>query len=156
MGIRIIAVGQKMPAWVDHAYQEYTKRFPKSHQVELAVIATAQRSSGQTVAKLQQLEAKKILQKIQPGELILALDEHGQQWTTRQWAGQYADWIQYHSRVNLVIGGPDGLASDLLEQANQRIALGLMTLPHGLARVVLIEQLYRAWSVVNGHPYHRE
>jgi 23S rRNA (pseudouridine1915-N3)-methyltransferase len=155
MKLQIIAVGQKMPAWVDQASNDYLKRLP-AKQLTLSCIATAQRKSGLTVARLQQQEAEKIKTKIKTGSLNIALDEHGKQWSTRQWAEQYSDWQRYHPMVNFIIGGPDGLAPEILSMANQTIALGRMTLPHGLARVVLIEQLYRAWSVVEGHPYHRE
>ena len=144
-----------MPAWVDQASQDYLKRLP-SHQVELHCVATAQRKSGQTVERLKQQEADKIKARISPGSLNIALDEHGKQWSTQQWAEQYQDWLLYHPTVNFIIGGPDGLSGEILSMANRTIALGRMTLPHGLARVVLIEQLYRAWSVVEGHPYHRE
>jgi 23S rRNA (pseudouridine1915-N3)-methyltransferase len=155
MKLQIIAVGQKMPGWVEQASNDYIKRLP-TKQLSLTCIATAQRKSGQTVQRLQQQEAEKIRSKIKPGSLNIALDEHGKQWTTQQWADQYREWLQYHPMVNFIIGGPDGLAPDILTLADKTIALGKMTLPHGLARVVLIEQLYRAWSVVEGHPYHRE
>ena len=94
-------------------------------------------------------------ERLKPGSLTLALDEHGRQWSTREWAQQLSDWQQEQNQVNFIIGGPDGLAPDLLQQADGKIALGKMTMPHGLVRVVLIEQLYRAWSLLQGHPYHR-
>lgn len=156
MHTQIIAVGQKMPTWVDLAFDEYAKRLPRQQSVLLSCIATASRKSGQTRHRIQQLEAEKILQKIKPGSLIIALDEKGKQWSTLEWADHYRLWLQQYSQLNFLIGGPDGLDPALLKQANQTIALGRMTLPHGLARVVLIEQLYRVWSVVAGHPYHRE
>ena len=156
MNIQIIAVGQKMPAWVDQAYQDYAKRLPRQQAVSLSQIATASRKSGQGVERLQQQEADKIRAKIKPGSLIIALDEHGRQWSTREWAQHFDDWQQDQAQVNFIIGGPDGLAADLLQQANHKIALGKMTMPHGLVRVVLIEQLYRAWSLLQGHPYHRQ
>lgn len=144
-----------MPAWVDQASNDYLKRLP-AKQLNLSCIATAQRKSGHTIARLQQQEAEKIKTKIKTGSLNIALDEHGKQWSTQQWAEQYRDWLLYHPMVNFIIGGPDGLSPEILSMADRTIALGRMTLPHGLARVVLIEQLYRAWSVVEGHPYHRE
>lgn len=156
MNIQIIAVGQKMPKWVDDAFLEYAKRLPRQQAVKLTCIATANRNSGLPVERLQNQEADKIRGKIKPGSLTIALDEHGQQWTTQQWAEQYRRWQQDYPQVNFIIGGPDGIAPELLKDSAQTLALGRMTLPHGLARVVLIEQLYRAWSVVEGHPYHRE
>lgn len=156
MRLQIIAVGQKMPEWVDTAYAEYAKRMPGQQAVTLSEIPTASRKSGSSVERCQQQEAEKIEHKIKSGSFTIALDEHGKQWSTVQWAEQYRQWQQYHPQVNFVIGGPDGISPDLLKKTSQTISLGLLTLPHGLARVVLIEQLYRAWSVVEGHPYHRE
>jgi 23S rRNA (pseudouridine1915-N3)-methyltransferase len=156
MRLQIIAVGQKMPAWVDTAYNEYSKRFPGQQAVTLTLIPTASRKSGASVAKYQQLEAEKIMHKVRPGSFSIALDEHGKQWTTAQWAQQYRHWMQHHPLVNFIIGGPDGLSEEVIKSSAQTISLGKLTLPHGLARVVLMEQLYRAWSVVEGHPYHRE
>ena len=156
MNIQIIAVGQKMPKWVDEAYHEYAKRLPRQQAITLTCIATANRNSGQPVERLQAQEAEKIRSKIKADSLTIALDEHGQQWSTQQWAEQYRRWQHEYPQVNFIIGGPDGIAPELLKAADQTLALGRMTLPHGLARVVLIEQLYRAWSVVEGHPYHRE
>lgn len=145
-----------MPKWVDDAFAEYAKRMPRGQSVELTTIATAARKSGQTRQRLQQQEADKIGGKIKPGSYNLALDEKGKQWTTQEWASHYRRWLQQYPQLNFIIGGPDGLSPELLQQADEKIALGKMTLPHGLARVVLMEQLYRAWSVVEGHPYHRE
>lgn len=156
MRIQIIAVGQKMPAWVDTAYTEYAKRFPSQHAVTLSVVPTASRKSGSSIERCQQQEADKIDQKIKPGSFSIALDEHGKQWSTAQWAEQYRHWMQHQPQVNFIIGGPDGLSPALIKKTSQTLSLGLITLPHGLARVVLIEQLYRVWSLVEGHPYHRE
>ncbi len=145
-----------MPNWVDLAFDEYAKRLPRQQSVQLSCIATASRKSGQNRQKIQQLESGLIKQKIKPGSLLIALDEKGKHWSTLEWAAQYRLWLQQVSQVNFVIGGPDGLDPVLLKQADQKIALGRMTMPHGLARVVLMEQIYRVWSVVEGHPYHRE
>lgn len=156
MNIQMIAVGKKMPEWVDLAFAEYAKRLPRQQRVQLSCIATASRKTGQTRLKIQQQEAELIRQKIKPGSLLIALDEKGKHWSTLEWATHYRQWLQQVSQLNFVIGGPDGLHADLLKQADKTVALGRMTMPHGLARVVLIEQLYRVWSVVEGHPYHRE
>lgn len=145
-----------MPVWAEQGYQEYAKRFPRAQAVKLTTVQTAARKSGQPVDKLKQQEAEKILRQIRAGDLILAMDEHGKQWNTSQWGQQYRQWQQHPGQVNFIIGGPDGLSQDILGKAQQTIALGAMTLPHALARVVLIEQLYRAWSLATGHPYHRE
>ena len=145
-----------MPKWVDDAFDEYAKRMPRGQSVSLSAIATAARKTGQTRQKLQQQEAEKIRSKIKPGSFTIALDEKGKQWTTCEWAEQFRRWKQQTPQLNFILGGPDGLQPELLQQADQKIALGKMTMPHGLARVVLMEQIYRAWSVVEGHPYHRD
>ena len=156
MAVQIIAVGQKMPQWVEQGFADYAKRFPRGQSVQLVEIPVAPRKSGQPVERLQQQEAERILKQCQNGGLLIALDERGKQWSSREWGEHYRDWQQNRPRVDLVLGGPDGLHPDLLSRADLRLSLGRMTLPHGLARVVLIEQLYRAWSLSQGHPYHRE
>jgi len=156
VNIQIIAVGHKMPAWVDQAFNEYAKRMPRQQAVTLTAIATAARTTGQTRARLQQQEAQKIQARIKPGSYNIVLDEKGKQWSTLEWAEHYRHWLQQTPQLNFILGGPDGLLPQLLQQADQKIALGKMTMPHGLARVVLMEQIYRVWSVVAGHPYHRE
>ena len=144
-----------MPAWVDSAFDDYARRFPSRPAVSLTCVATANRKPGASIAACQRQEAQKIQQQIKKGSLTIALDEHGSAWSTRAWAEQYRQWLQHHPQVNFVIGGPDGLAQDLIQSADKTVALGPMTMPHGLVRVVLIEQLYRVWSLVEGHPYHR-
>jgi 23S rRNA (pseudouridine1915-N3)-methyltransferase len=155
MNLQVIALGQKLPAWMETACSEYARRLP-GKILSISAIATPQRRSGHSVERLKQQEAEKIQAKIKPGSYTIALDEHGRQWSTAEWAQQLRDWKQFHPQVNFIIGGPDGLDEELQKSCQQVIALGKMTLPHGLARIVLIEQLYRAWSVVEGHPYHRE
>ncbi len=145
-----------MPKWVDEACADYVRRIPRPQALILSLIATTKRSSTQSISRIQQLEAEKIEKKINPGSWTIALDEHGRQWSTLEWADQYRKWLDQYSEVNFIVGGPDGIAPELMKRVNEKIALGRMTLPHGLARVVLIEQLYRAWSVIEGHPYHRQ
>ncbi len=156
MAIQIIAVGQKMPAWVEQGVADYARRFPRVQTVRLTEVPVAQRTTGQPVERLQRQEMERILRQRQPGSLLIAMDERGRQWSTREWGEHYRQWQQRHPNVDFVLGGPDGLHPELLAMAGLKLALGRMTLPHGLARVVLIEQLYRAWSLSQGHPYHRE
>ncbi len=156
MGLQIIAVGQKLPAWMAQGFDDYARRFPRGQTVKLSEIPVARRASGQPVERLQAQEAERIRRARQPGSLLIALDERGRQWTSQEWGEQYRRWQQDHPNVDLVLGGPDGLHPELLAEAGLKLSLGRMTLPHGLARVVLIEQLYRAWSLSQGHPYHRE
>jgi 23S rRNA (pseudouridine1915-N3)-methyltransferase len=156
MRLQIIAVGHKMPAWVDNAFDDYSRRLSGHNAVSLSLVATANRKPGTSIEQCRQQEADKISKHIKPGSHTIALDEHGRQWSTQEWAEQYRGWRLQYPAVNFIIGGPDGLDPGLLQKANAKVALGRLTLPHGLARVVLIEQLYRAWSVCEGHPYHRE
>ena len=156
MQTRILAVGQKMPAWVEQGCQEYLKRMPRELGVEIIEIPLAQRKGNVSASNLKDQEAAALQAKIQPPDFTIALDEQGKQWTSKQWGEQLESWMMNYSRVNLLIGGPDGLSHEITHRANQVIALGKMTLPHPLVRIVLCEQLYRAWSIVKGHPYHRE
>jgi 23S rRNA (pseudouridine1915-N3)-methyltransferase len=155
MKLQIIAVGRKMPGWVETACEDYLKRVPDNF-LSLQTVSPALRKSGQTVQRIQSQEADAIRSKFKPGDYSIALDEHGRQWSSSEWAEQLRRWQLELGRVNLIIGGADGLDKGLLAGVDQKVALGRMTLPHALARVVLIEQLYRARSIVDGHPYHRE
>ncbi len=144
-----------MPSWVDQACDDYLKRIPNK-LVSLSALAAAPRKSGHNKARIQQSEAESIRGRINAGDFNIVLDERGKQWSSREWADQLQRWQYELSVVNLIIGGADGLAPGMIKQSNQRVSLGRMTLPHALARVVLVEQLYRAWSINNGHPYHRD
>ena len=156
MQIQIIAVGQKMPAWVEAACADYLKRMPREIAIQITIIALAQRQAKNSVDSYRRQESMQIIKKVAPGSFSLALDERGKQWTSNDWAQQLEHWMQHYPRINLIIGGPDGLDSKCREICQQTVSLGRMTMPHALARVVLVEQLYRAWSLLNGHPYHRE
>ncbi len=156
MKIQIIAVGQKMPAWVEQACADYLKRMPREIEVQITVIPPAQRRARDSTEHYRQLEARQIIKKAGSNGLSIALDEQGKPWSSNDWAQQLGGWMQQQPRVNLLIGGPDGLADECREICRQTISLGRMTMPHALVRVVLVEQLYRAWSILKGHPYHRE
>jgi 23S rRNA (pseudouridine1915-N3)-methyltransferase len=145
-----------MPTWVETACADYLKRMPRELKISMTNIALAQRKGGGSVAQLKQREATQIMQKMPRGSFSIALDERGKHWSSREWSQQLECWMREHPRVNLVIGGPDGLTGECREACAQTVALGAMTMPHALVRVVLIEQLYRAWSLLNRHPYHRE
>jgi 23S rRNA (pseudouridine1915-N3)-methyltransferase len=149
-------VGQKMPTWVETACADYLKRMPRELKISVSNIALAQRKGGGSVDQLKQQEASQIMQKMPRGSFSIALDERGKHWSSREWSRQLEYWMREHPRVNLIIGGPDGLTDECREACAQTVALGAMTMPHALVRVVLIEQIYRAWSLLNGHPYHRE
>lgn len=155
MKLSIIAVGQRMPDWAQTAYDDYAKRFPPDAKVEIKAVKTEPRGS-KTLATLLQAERGRIEAAVARGTRIVVLDERGQGLTTVALAQMLSQWQMQGDDVAFVIGGPDGLDPEFKAQAAQRIRLSDMTLPHAMARVLLIEQLYRAWSVNHNHPYHRE
>ena len=156
MHIRLIAVGDRQPSWVDIAFNEYTARLPRQWQFRLETIATVKRQKSAPVEAAKDAEGEKILGKIKPAEHVIVLDERGKQFSSKELAGELDDWQTLGADLVYVIGGPDGVSADLLARANTRWSLSKLTLPHGLARVLYAEQIYRAWSLLTGHPYHRE
>lgn len=156
MRVAIVSVGHKMPAWVQSGYKEYVKRLPPEIKVELSELKPEDRTSGKTVDKAKALEGERILAAIAPGATVLALDEKGRTLTTQGLSVMLSGWMRDATHPAFVIGGADGLSEQVMERADKIISLSAMTLPHGLVRVVLAEQLYRAWSILAGHPYHRE
>jgi 23S rRNA (pseudouridine1915-N3)-methyltransferase len=151
----IVAVGQRVPDWAQTAWDEYAKRFPHEIKVELKAVKTEPRGS-KTLDTLYAAERGRIEAAIPKGARIVVLDERGTNLTTLALAARLADWQMGGGDVALVIGGPDGIEPAFRQAAHERIRLSDMTLPHAFARVLLIEQLYRAWSVNANHPYHRE
>ena len=155
MRLVIVAVGQRVPDWAQTAWDDYAKRFPHELKVELKAIKTEPRGS-KTVEQLYAAERKRIEEAIPKGARIVALDERGTSLRTTALAERLKEWQLRGSDVALVIGGPDGLDPEFRQAAHERIRLSDLTLPHAMVRVLLIEQLYRAWSVNANHPYHRE
>ena len=155
MRLLIVAVGQRVPDWAQTAWDDYAKRFPHELKVELKAVKTEPRGS-KTLETLFAAERARIEAAIPKGSRIVALDERGTTMTTVALAGKLKDWQLGGDDVALVIGGPDGLEPAFRQAAHERIRLSDLTLPHAFARVLLIEQLYRAWSVNANHPYHRE
>jgi 23S rRNA (pseudouridine1915-N3)-methyltransferase len=151
----IIAVGQRVPDWAQTAWDDYAKRFPHELKVELKAIKTEPRGS-KTVEQLYAAERKRIEEAIPKGARVVALDERGTSLRTTALAGRLKEWQLGGGDVALVIGGPDGLDPEFRQAAHERIRLSDLTLPHAMVRVLLIEQLYRAWSINANHPYHRE
>ena len=154
MLLRIVAVGQRVPDWAQTAWDDYAKRFPPEIRVELKAVKTEPRSS-KTLETLYAAERARIEAAIPKGARVVALDERGEALGTQALARRLTLW-QEQGDVALLIGGPDGLDPALREAAHERIRLSDLTLPHAFARVLLIEQLYRAWSINAKHPYHRE
>ncbi len=155
MKLLIVAVGQRMPDWAQTAYDDFAKRFPPDCRVEIKTVKTEPRGS-KTLETLYAAERARIEAAIPKGARIVVLDERGSQLTTVALARQLKSWQLEGDDVALVIGGPDGLDPEFKAKAHMRIRLSDMTLPHAFARVLLIEQLYRAWSINANHPYHRE
>lgn len=155
MKLTIVAVGQRVPDWAQTAWDDYAKRFPHELKVELKAIKTEPRAS-KSLETLLNAERERIEAVIAKGSHVVALDERGTSLTTQALAAKLRDWQLQGDPVALVIGGPDGLEPGFRQAAHERIRLSDLTLPHAMVRVLLIEQLYRAWSVNAGHPYHRE
>jgi 23S rRNA (pseudouridine1915-N3)-methyltransferase len=155
MRIRIIAVGTKMPDWVEQGYSEYAKRMPRDVSVEMLELPLALRSKNSDIAKAMEKEGEAMLASIGKGEQVIALDVKGKSWSTEQLAEQLAGWKMSGSNYCLLIGGPDGLAPAALALASVKWSLSALTLPHPLVRILVIEQLYRACSILQNHPYHK-
>ena len=155
MRLTIVAVGQKVPDWAQTAYDDYAKRFPPEIKVELKAVKTEPRAS-KTLETLLAAEKLRIQAAIARGTHIVALDERGSHVTTVALAERLKSWQLSGDDVAIVIGGPDGLQAGFKKAAHERLRLSDLTLPHAKVRVLLIEQLYRAWSITINHPYHRE
>ncbi len=155
MRLSIVAVGQKVPDWAQMAYDDYAKRFPPEIKLELKAVRTEPRAS-KTLDTLLTAERARIEGAIPRGTHVVALDERGTAMTTLALAERLKAWQRSGDDVAIVIGGPDGLDNDFKKAAHERLRLSDLTLPHAMVRVLLIEQLYRAWSITINHPYHRE
>lgn len=156
MKLQIIAVGTRMPSWVDEAYADYARRMPRTLPLALTEVKPEPRAEARPVARMLEAEAGRIRAALPQGCAVVALDERGRDMDTRTLA-QYLERAQGDGRdLAFVIGGPDGLAPEIKSGAQLTLRLSSMTLPHGLARVLLAEQLYRAVSILGNHPYHRE
>ncbi len=155
MKISLISVGGKMPSWVSDGYQEYAKRLPRELNPQLVDLPLANRNKNSNIEKLKVDEGKQILAALPKSARMVALDVKGKPLSTEGLTEKLKDWQMNGQDVSIVIGGPDGLSHDCLQKAHERWSLSALTLPHPLVRVVLIEQLYRAWSITQNHPYHK-
>ena len=155
MRLTIVALGHRMPAWTTAAVAEYAKRLPREFGFALVELKPAPRDRGRTVAQLLAEEAQRVVEAC-AGAPIIALDERGAAWTTRQLADRLSRWRDESADIAFVIGSADGLDASIKQRADALVALSALTLPHALVRVVLVEQIYRAASLLAGHPYHRE
>ena len=155
MRLTIVCVGHRAPAWIQDGFNEYAKRMPAEARLELVELKPEERS-GTSADKARALEGERILAALARDATILALDERGKSVTTQGLSVMLAQWMRDASHPVFVIGGADGLSDAVKERADKLISLSALTLPHALVRVVLAEQLYRAWSILARHPYHRE
>jgi 23S rRNA (pseudouridine1915-N3)-methyltransferase len=155
MQLVIAAVGHKMPSWIEAGYAEYAKRMPPECRLVLKEIRPVDRSGSRSAETVMAMERERIEAAIPKGSKVVALDEHGRDLTTMDLAGKLTGWQQGGTDVTFVIGGADGLDAEFKRRADLLLRVSSLTLPHGMVRVLLAEQLYRAWSITQNHPYHR-
>jgi 23S rRNA (pseudouridine1915-N3)-methyltransferase len=151
----VVAVGTRMPDWVETAWRDYARRLPPDCVLELKEVKPEPRTSGKTPAQMMQAEARRIDAAIPASALRIALDEHGKDISTMDLSRELEKWRGGGQDIAFLIGGPDGLDADLKRQCQGLLRLSSLTLPHPMVRIVLAEQLYRAWAIMTGHPYHR-
>lgn len=156
MRLIIAAVGTRMPGWIETGYAEFAKRLPRDCPMDLLEVKAEPRTSGKTPAAMMAAEAERLRAALPARRRLVILDEHGDDVTTRQLSERMRKWMQEGDDVAFVIGGPDGLDPALKGEAREKLRLSSLTLPHAMVRVLLAEALYRAWSLLNNHPYHRE
>jgi len=155
MNLRVVALGHRMPAWIAAGWVDYARRLPREFSLELVELKPEPRAGGKPVAQLLAAEAVRIAAACKDA-LVVALDERGRSWTTRALADRLARWRDDARSVAFVIGSADGLADGVKQGAAEVVSLSALTLPHGLVRVIVAEQIYRAASLLTGHPYHRD
>jgi len=155
MRIKLLAVGTKMPSWVTQGYNEYAKRLPREMALELVELPLGVRGKNADVQRAILKESDALLSHIDKTDHVIALEVKGQNWTTEKLALNMERWQMDGLTVVLLVGGPDGLSAACRERANQQWSLSALTLPHPIVRILLSEQIYRAWTVTQNHPYHR-
>jgi 23S rRNA (pseudouridine1915-N3)-methyltransferase len=155
MQINLISVGNRMPSWVVAGYDEYAKRLPRECELVLKEIAPGKRGKNSDVARIVRDEGERMLAAIPSGVQIVTLDIPGKPWTTPELAQALDRWLASGQSVALLVGGPEGLADAAKQRAHESWSLSKLTFPHPLVRIVVAEQIYRAWSLLNNHPYHR-
>jgi len=155
MQIHLISIGNKMPKWVNEGFNEYAKRMPGECSLRLVEIAPGRRGKNADVVRAVREEGERMLSAVPKGALVVALDVKGKPWSTELLADRLTGWMREGHDLALLVGGPEGLSDQCLAAANLKWSLSAMTFPHPLVRVILAEQLYRAWSLLNNHPYHR-
>jgi 23S rRNA (pseudouridine1915-N3)-methyltransferase len=156
MRLHVVAIGQRMPSWIEDGWDEYARRFPRGFELELKEVPALRRTRNADVDSIRQREGQALLTAVPASGYIIALDRQGQQWTTGELSAKLQHWMELGREVYFLVGGPDGLSEQCLQRAGHCWSLGRLTLPHPLVRIVLAEQLYRAWTITRNHPYHRE
>jgi 23S rRNA (pseudouridine1915-N3)-methyltransferase len=155
--INLVAIGTKMPDWVDTGVREYQRRLPRSFELVVTEIPLAKRSKANPdINRLRDKEGKALLSVVSVGQLVVALDVKGKTWSTEAMAQKFEQAMGQGRDIAMLVGGPDGLSQECLAAADEKWSLSALTLPHTIVRIVLAEQVYRCWSVLAGHPYHRE
>lgn len=155
MKINIIAIGNKMPGWVEDASQDFVKRMPSEIKINSILLPLIKRGKNPDIPRIVRDESRKLLAAAPKDSVLVVLDVLGKSVTTMKLSSLLETWLQQGQDVSIVIGGPDGVSDELLSKASLKISLSELTFPHTLVRVILLEQIYRAWSILNNHPYHR-
>lgn len=155
MKIRILTITHKSPSWIQEGYAEYAKRLPPSCTLELIEIPAEKRTANADIKRITVREGEKMLSVIKENHHVIALDVLGKLWTTENLADQLAEWRQEGRNIDLLVGGPDGLSTECLQKAETKWSLSPLTFPHILVRLIIAEQIYRAWTILQQHPYHR-
>lgn len=155
MKINIITIGKASDSWLETGYKEYAKRIPSNCQINLLELPPVKRTKSSNISNLLTMEANRLIAAVPQNSLMIALDEHGQEFNTFELTRKMSVWYQEQQDITLIVGGPDGLAPLVIESAYLVWSLSRLTLPHQLVKIIIIEQIYRAWSIMNNHPYHR-
>jgi 23S rRNA (pseudouridine1915-N3)-methyltransferase len=153
--INLIAIGNKMPGWVDTASDDFVKRLPAEIKINPILLPLIKRGKNPDIPRIIRDESRKILNAVPKDSQLVVLDVLGQAVTTMKLSGMLETWLQQGQDVSIIIGGPDGVSDELLSKATLKLSLSALTFPHPLVRIILLEQIYRAWSIISNHPYHR-
>jgi 23S rRNA (pseudouridine1915-N3)-methyltransferase len=156
MQINLISVGNRMPGWVQQGYEEYAKRLPRECELVLKEIAPGKRGKNSDVARIVKEEGERMITTIPQGGHVVILDIPGKPWTTPELAQAMKRWLESGQNIALLVGGPEGLPDFVKQTARESWSLSKLTFPHPMVRILVAEQLYRAWSILHNHPYHRE
>lgn len=155
MKIRLLTITHKSPAWIQEGYEDYAKRLPPSCALELIEIPAEKRTANADLKRIMEREGEKMLAAIKPQHHVIALDKGGKSWTSEQLSSQLSGWLQSGENIDLLVGGPEGISPACLARARETWSLSALTFPHLIVRLIVAEQVYRAWSILQNSPYHR-